>query len=239
MKNNKAFKLSLIVLAASTLACSAVSNLMATPTPVPTLTPVPTKTPLPTNTAQPGSGLFEETEFVRGGCLGTSSDEDVERFAEEGQFHMQVHTPNLIAWTICDEDAPIGDFTLEVDVTTVGGPDNNVAGLIFRYNEDTNEFYNFSIGADGYYVLTRDGYDYTDPIFLVEWNTSSAITQGKNTNHLKLEVVGDTFKYYVNDTLIGEVSDSSLEAGQVGVIVGTFDGGEVHISFDNLKVSQP
>jgi hypothetical protein len=239
MKNNKVFKLSLIVLAASTLACSAVSNLMATPTPLPTATPLPTKTPLPTNTAQPGSGLFEETEFVRGGCLGTSSDSDVERFAEEGQFHMQVNTANLIAWTICDEDAPIGDFTFEADVTTVAGPDNNVAGLVFRYNDDTNEFYNFSIGADGYYVLTKDGFDYTEPIFLVEWDTSSAITQGKSTNHLKVEVVGDTFKFYVNDTLIGEVSDSSLPAGEVGVIVGTFDVGEVHVSFDNLKVTQP
>ncbi len=239
MKNNKVFKLSLIVLAVGMLACSAVSNLMATPTPLPTFTPLPTKTPLPTNTPEPGSGLFEETEFVRGGCLGTSSDSDVERFAEEEQFHMQVNTSNLIAWAICDEDATVGDFTLEADVTTVGGPDNNVAGLIFRYNDDTNEFYNFSIGADGYYMLTKDGYDYTDPVFLVEWNTSSVITQGKNTNHLKVEVVGDTFKYYINDTLIGEVSDSSLSAGQVGFIVGTFDDANVHIAFDNLKVSQP
>jgi hypothetical protein len=239
-KNNKVFTISLIALTASTLACSAISNFVATPTPVPTVTPVSTVTPVPTITPQPGLSLFEETEFLRGGCFSTATDEDVERFDENGEFHMQVHTPNLIAWTICDEDPLDGDFVLEADVTTVEGPDNNVAGLVFRFNEDTNEFYNFSIGADGYYVLTKDGLEYTEPVFLVEWNTSSVINQGKTTNHLKVEVIGDTFKYYINDTLVGEVSDSSLPAGgQVGIISGTFDDGNVHVSFDNLKVSKP
>lgn len=237
MKTNKTFAIALGVLTASMLACSAVSNFVATPTP--TFTPVPTRTPFPTSTPETGNAFFEETEFVRGGCFSTSSDDDIDRFAEDGQFHMQVHSPNIIAWTICDEEAPIGDFTLEADVTTLEGPDNNVAGLVFRFDDNSNEFYSFSIGADGYYVLTKDGLDYTEPTYLVEWDTSSVIQQGKKTNHLKLEVVGDTFKYYVNDTLIGEVTDSTLGSGEIGLIVGTFDEGNVHIAFDNIKVSQP
>src|SRR5689334_15820677 len=204
MKTNKIFIISLCALTVSTLACSAVSNFVASPTPAPTFTAVPTFTPVPTDAPEGGIGLFEETEFLRGGCFSTASDADIDRFAEDGQFHMQVHSPNLIAWTICDEDAPIGDFVLEADITTLEGPDNNVAGLIFRYNDDTDEFYSFSIGADGYYVLTKDGLNYTEPTYLVEWDTSSVIQQGKKTNHLKVEVIGDTFKYYINDTLIGE-----------------------------------
>lgn len=237
MKNKSVISISLIAFALGTLACASVSSLIATPTPLPTLTPVPTNTPVPTPTS---ASFFEETEFTRAGCFGgDSTDDDVERFAEGGQFHMTVKTPNVIAWTICDKDIIKGDFILEADVTMVNGPDNNVFGLIFNYSESSKEFYNFSIGADGYYVLTKDGLNYTEPIFLVEWDTSSAINLGKNTNRLKLEVVGNNFKYYINDTLIGEVSDSSLGSGYIGFITGTFDEGNVHVSFDNVKVSKP
>jgi len=236
-KHENIVSISLVALALTTLACSAVSNFIATPTPLPTFTPIPTNTPIPTPVSE---SLIEETEFTRDGCFGgDSSDEDVERFAEDGQFHMTVKTPNLLAWTICDEDPVEGDFVLEADITTVGGPDNNVAGLIFNYNDVSKEFYNFSIGADGYYVLTKDGLNYTEPTFLVEWDTSSAINTGKTTNHLKVEVIGSNFKYYINDTLIGEISDVSLGAGQIGFIAGTFDDGNVHVSFDNVKVSRP
>lgn len=239
MKNKNIISISLVALALGTLACSAISNLVATPTPLPTFTPIPTNTPVPTPTPA-STSFFEETEFTRASCFGGDSiDEDVERFTENGQFHMNVKTANLLAWTICDEDPIQGDFILEADVTTVDGPENNVAGLIFNYNNDTKEFYNFSIGADGYYVFTKDGLNYTEPTFLVEWNTSSAITLGKSTNHLKLEVTGSNFKYYVNNTLIGEISDASLGSGHVGFIAGTFDDANVHVSFDNVKVSKP
>ncbi|MBL8079445.1 MAG: hypothetical protein JNM55_15880 [Anaerolineales bacterium] len=234
MKHKNMISISLIAVTLSMLACSSVSSLIATPTPLPTFTPIPTNTPVPS------ASVFEETEFTRASCFGgDSSDEDVERFSEGGQFHMTVKTPNLLAWTICDADPIQGDYILEADVTTVDGPDNNAAGLIFNYNDNTKEFYNFAIGADGYYVMTKDGLNYTEPTFLVEWNTSSAIQTGKSTNHIKLEVIGSTFKYYVNDTLVGEVSDSSLTNGQVGFLVGTFDDANVHISFDNVKISKP
>src|SRR5882757_3691153 len=121
MKNKKVFSISLIALAASMLACSAVSNLMATPTPVPTFTPRPTNTPAATNTPEAGLSLFEESEFLRGGCFSTTSAENVKRYEQDGQFHMEVNTPNLIAWTICDQDPIEGDFVFEGDVTTVSG----------------------------------------------------------------------------------------------------------------------
>lgn len=234
MRNHKLFTVALVMLVVSTLACASINNIISTPTPVPTFTPIPTNTPVPS------ASLFEETEFTRASCFGADSiDDDVERFSEGGQFHMKVITSNLIAWTICDQDPIEGDFVLEADVTTVDGPDNNAAGLVFNYNDLTKEFYSFSIGADGYYVFTKDGLNYTEPTFLVEWSTSPVINQGKTTNHLKLEVVDTNFKYYINDTLIGEVSDPSLGSGQIGFFAGTLDDGNIHVAFDNVKISRP
>lgn len=87
--------------------------------------------------------------------------------------------------------------------------------------------------------MTKDGLNYTEPTFLVEWNTSSAIQTGKSTNHIKLEVTGNTFKYYVNDTLVGEVSDFELNERTSWFSCGAFDDANVHISFDNVKISKP
>jgi hypothetical protein len=233
MKQTKKILFPIAILLVFSLACSAVSSLIATPTPVPTFTPVPTNTP------EPSDVLFEEAEFDSSGCFVFSSDQDVERFSEGGAYHMKINTPKYIAWSVCDTVPITGDFIFEADVTTVDGPLGNAAGLIFRYNVSTDEFYNFAVGADGYYVFTKDGYNYTEPVFLADWNTSPSIAQGKTTNHLKLEVIGGNFKFYVNDTKLGETSDSSLGDGYIGFFASAFDEGNVHVSFDNVRVTVP
>ncbi len=232
MKSSRTILLPVIILILGSLACSSISNFMATPTPVPTFTPVPSPTPIPSD------AFFEEADFERSSCFTTDSDSDVERFVENGEFHMKINTPNLIAWTVCTElDLP-SDFTLEVDVTHEEGTDNNLFGVLFRYDLSDDDFYNFAIGADGFYVMTLDGYSRTDVTYLVEWDESPVISQGKTTNHLKLVVNGDHIEYFINDQRIGEVSNSELSGGAVGFVVGTFDDGGVHVSFDNLKVTE-
>ncbi len=235
MKSNKPLLFAVILLALGTLACSAVSSFVATPTPVPTFTPVPTSTPLPSPTP---SSLFEESVFDRASCFATNKTDDVERYVENEEFHMLVKTPSIIAWTVCEGEV-LSDFVLDVDATTVGGPENNAFGVVFRYNEGTDEFYNFSISADGYYVMTLDGFNYEEPQFIVDWNTSSAIKTGYQTNHLKVVAIGDTIEFYVNDQLLGEASNSALNSGSFGFFISSFDEGDVHVKFDNLTVSRP
>src|SRR5688500_5917323 len=198
MKNPRTIVLPAMILMAGMLACSAVSNLIATPTPIPTSTPLPTPTPVP------GETVLHETEFADSSCFETGGDSEVERYVEDGQFHMKVKTPNLIAWTLCDDLELSSDLILEMDATQVEGPENNVFGLIFRYDLASDEFYNFSIGSDGYYVLTLDGLNLSEPQYIVDWDTSSAIAPGSATNHLKVVVVGDSIEYFVNDQLIGQ-----------------------------------
>lgn len=239
MKNFKVISFSMLLLA-TMLACSAVSGLVATPTPAPTNTPLPTSTPLPTLTPLPSPTpdliLFEDTEFTN--SCSTENTKDVERFTENGQFNMRVIPPSFVGWAECTK-VEFTDFILEADATQVGGPDNNIYGLLFRYGLDAKEFYTFAISGDGYYVFAIDGPDRTEPQLIAEWTKSPAINLGAQTNHLKVIAVGDNIKYYVNDQLLGESQDGTLDAGTVGFFVGSIDEGDVQISFDNLKVSKP
>jgi hypothetical protein len=233
MKNYRIISFSMLLLV-TMLACSTVSNIVATPTPVPTNTPLPSPTPVPS--ATPASVLFEDSEFTNS-CI-TTSTTDVERFVENGQFNMRVITPSFVSWTECTK-VEYKDFVVEVDASQVSGPDNNTYGIIFRYGLDTNEFYTFSISGDGYYVLAIDGADREGPEMIVDWTQSSAIKQGVQTNHLKVVAIGENIQYYVNDQLLGETQNSNLSTGTIGFFAGALDEGNVLVSFDNLKISNP
>jgi hypothetical protein len=235
MKSSKIVSFSMLLLT-TMFACSSLSTLEATPTPVPTSTPLPSPTLIPTPSPTPYPILFEDGEFTNS-CV-VESTNDVERFVENGQFNMRVLTPLFVAWTKCTQ-VEYTDFIMEVDATQVSGPDNNTYGIIFRYGLDAKEFYAFLISGDGFYVFTVDGADRDEPELLVNWTESSAIKQGAQTNHIKVMAVGGNMKYYVNDQFLGEVQDSRFSTGIVGFFAGTLEEGGVQVSFDNLKISQP
>jgi hypothetical protein len=215
MKTQKLIFFSILLLV-TMLACTTITNLASQPT--------------------PSRVVFEESEFVD--SCNTESTTDVERFVENGQFLMRVTNSSYIGWTECTE-IEYADFILEADATQVSGPNNNAYGVILRYGLQSDEFYAFMVSGDGFYAFTVDGANHTDPEFLAEWAESSAIRQGAQTNRLKVSAVGPGMKFYVNDQLLGEVQDSRFTTGTVGFLVGTIDEGNVTVSFDNLRISEP
>jgi hypothetical protein len=235
MKRTRAPLFSLLVLV-TMLACSAVSNFMATPTAVPTTTPVPTFTALPLPTITPNAVLFEDGEFTN--SCNTESTADVERFVENGQFNMHVKTAKYVGWTECTR-VEFSDVVVEVDATQVDGPNNNIYGILFRYGLEDDEFYVFAVNGDGFYTLVIDGAEHTEPDIITDWTEASIINKGQVTNRLKVAAIGGNIEYYVNDQLLGEAQDFRLMSGTVGFFVGSIEEGGVRVSFDNLKISKP
>lgn len=233
MKHTRMILFSLLLLT-TMLACSVVSNLMATTTPVPTVTPIPTITAMPSIPSP--SVFFEDSEFTN--SCSTESTSDVERFVENGQFHMLVKTPKYLGWTECTK-VEFSDLILEVDATQVAGSNNNMYGAIFRYGLEDDEFYVFAINGEGSYTLTIDGVEHTEPEIIVDWTAASAIHQGQQTNSIKVVAIGGKIQYYINDQLLGEVQNERLTSGTIGFFAGSIDEGGIHVSFDNLKISKP
>jgi hypothetical protein len=112
-------------------------------------------------------------------------------------------------------------------------------GVLFRYGLESDDFYVFSITADGFYMLAIDGAKHDEPDIVVDWTESSAINKGQLTNHIKVVAIGSTIQYYVNDQLLGEAQDSRLTSGTVGFFAGSTEEGNVKVAFDNLKISKP
>jgi hypothetical protein len=142
--------------------------------------------------------------------------------------------------------------------------------LLFRPSASSAEgYYMFLISADGYYSLWQaaESPDGTQARRVSAWIASDLINQGLNaSNDLRVLAVGDTFRFYINGTLVplclpndpnaqstysggqcigGRMVEAWVNAdfavGQIGLVAqSTLSGGSgVVVEFDNLRIFSP
>ena len=165
----------------------------------------------------------------------TVNDPAVKINYQDGALQFMIPELDTLAWSV-SKDKRFGDFVLDVDATQVEGPNDNSYGVIFRYVDDRN-FYRLDISGDGYFAVFK----YKDGKWtkLQDYTETPAVKQGAATNHLQVIAKGNQFTFNVNDQLVKIFSDSDFANGNVGVTAGAlFDNADVHIAFDNLRVSE-
>ncbi len=200
-------------------------------------TPTPAAVPVAVTPWPTGKVLLQDDFSDPDSGWPSSSSEDSVVGYRNGQYRIDVKSPNWETWAYAGED--FGDVIVEVDITKVRGDDTSDFGVLCRY-QDKDHAYQFAIGADGYYQIFR--WEPGDEKMLLgdgEWLSSKAIRQGNATNHLRAECVGNTLALYVNGTLIGVVHDDAYTHGDIALAVGTYDHGGTDIRFDNLVVYAP
>ncbi len=154
---------------------------------------------------------------------------------QDGALQFMIPELDTLAWSV-PKDKRFGDFVLDVDAIQVAGPNDNSYGVIFRYVDDRN-FYRLDISGDGYFAVFK----YKDGKWtkVQDYTESAAVKQGSATNHLQVIAKGNQFTFNVNDQLVKTFSDGDFPNGNIGVTAGAlFDTAEVHIAFDNLRVSE-
>lgn len=155
----------------------------------------------------------------------------------EGAYRIQVSQPKRTLWA--NPKLFFNDLRIEADVTKAEGSDNNVIGLICRYQDEAN-FYAFFISSDGYYGITKviEG---TGPNLLGtdKMAASEVIKKGNATNHLQGECVANKLTLYVNGQMLTSVEDIDLDSGDIGLLAGNFGDSNLDVHFDNLVVSSP
>jgi hypothetical protein len=186
--------------------------------------------------AEPGSVLFQD-DFAR-----PSSGWDRYRDSayssdfHEGAYRIEVITPGTWAWST--PRLSLRDVRVEVDARKVSGPDDNVFGILCRYQNASN-YLVFLVSSDGYVGIgmRRDGAN-----TLVSGESlllRDAVLQGNTLNHLRADCVGEDLRLFVNGLPVVEAQSSVWSEGDVGLIAGTYEQGEVVIAFDNFSVLQP
>jgi hypothetical protein len=129
----------------------------------------------------------------------------------------------------------IRNSTINVDTQMMGGPDNNLYGLICRYQDDAN-YYAFLISSDGYYAILKNVAGARTILSSDSFEPSEFIQIGQKNNHLRADCNGKTLTFYVNWEKLSEVRDIDLSSGDTGVIAGTLSEPGTDIKFDNFIV---
>ncbi len=179
---------------------------------------------------------YEET-FDEPGTWRTESDSEVKGEIQNGVYDFHVIADELTTWTTAGQN--FSDGVYEVEATQVGGPNNNAFGMLFRVDDNNDNFYAFLISGDGYAWVGRyeDGLA-GDTILRDWWIESPAIIKGNDvTNKLRVEAESGNMKFFINDQEIGRVTDNSFTSGDVGLMVRSLGRGDVHVQFDNFTVN--
>ena len=245
MKTNRfsLFALILLVIVFAQLGNPTLSPVLHSESPTPTGTPsIPAATqtattaPTPTVTPTPQAEyLFNREVFPS--CMTSQVEDGFRSYSLGAKLDMEISTSEY-EYIICDE-REFSDFVMEADITLVDATPANVkTTFIFRhilveeYEKDlefgltnglANLFYYDSSQDDAWTTLI----DYTPvPVF----NETSS-------NHLKVMAIGDTYIFFVNGAFIGQVQDSHLSSGSVGVALTNWATEQTqHVVYENLAL---
>jgi len=218
MKLRFLFPLSAILL--TSLACQAVNSA------------------LPSGEGRPEDVLFQDDFSDPSSGWDRVSDEDGVTDYDEGSYRILVNTTNTDLWSNPDLDFDFTDTSIFVDATVSGGDEDNDFGLICRYQDDQN-FYFFVISSDGYYGIGKVSDNVQQLVGMESMPPSEVIRQGKLTNQLQADCIGNTLRLYVNDTLLAETQDTDFTSGNVGLMAGSFANPGTDVHFDNFVVREP
>ncbi len=184
----------------------------------------------------PGDILFED-DFSTGEHRWTSfANEGGVMGYDAGGFRFFIRDAGVNYWTTPGQN--YNDARVDVDVLQYSGPLSNRMGLICRHQDDQN-FYFFVISADGYYAIGKTKAGEQSLLGQEAMRYSDAIKKGVAINHLRADCHGNTLRFYINESLIAFVEDFDFTSGDVGLLAGTFEEGDLDLLFDDFVVMQP
>lgn len=155
---------------------------------------------------------------------------------EQSGFRLWAKVPNYQFWSV--PGLNFKDVLIYTRAIRQAGPDNNIYGVLCRYQDEKN-YYAFVIGSDGYYGIFRNLEGDQTLIDQDHMDFSEAIHQGWDANEIQAICKGEQLVLIVNGTILLQVQDSSLSYGDVGLIVGNFSEPGVDVLFDDFIVVKP
>jgi hypothetical protein len=185
---------------------------------------------------EPGSVLFQD-DFSRpeSGWDHYQDDHYISDYHQDG-YQIEIIEPNILAWAT--PGLSFDDSLIMVEAARNHGPADNAFGLICRY-QDPDNFYFFLISSDGFAGIGRRLAGERQLLSDEHMLPSEAILPGRQPNLILASCVGPRLELYVNGQFVAGVDDDTWAAGDVGLIAGSYDTGQVTIQFDNFSVQQP
>jgi serine/threonine protein kinase len=203
---------------------------------LPGLSPEQTRTISPTRTAgDPGSlenSILFADDFTDPGS-GWPSVQNAQGsygYQPDG-YHIFVNAIDQALWAKTNRED--GNVSIYVDAAPVTPDANGYFGLLCRVQDNQN-FYYFVIQNNGNYTMGKFKNGEFQPFS--NWMQSGAIRQGNQTNRLESECLGNKLRFYVNNILLGEMTDADFGSGFSGVIAAALNAQGFEARFNNFLI---
>lgn len=180
--------------------------------------------------------LFQDDFSVLGGKWSRVRDATGITDYDQGGYRIQVLQPDAQFWS--HPGLKVQDVRLEVEARTLGGPEENLYGLICRYQDDQN-FYFFLTGDDGFFVVGKNKNGEHSFIGMDAFGYHPALQETRDVRVLRVDCIGDSLTLTVNTIPIVTVQDPDFLHGDVGLMAGTFEVPGTDVLFDNFVVQKP
>ena len=126
------------------------------------------------------------------------------------------------------------DFELIVDARRLEGPEDGEYGVRFR--DDGENYLEFLISDLGSFTISI-WYEQNLDYYYVD-NPTPMIEPG-GVNRLTVVGVGNSFAFFINGLLVGEIVEELLPLGSFALVAAANDAGQAVLEFDNFKVRTP
>ena len=160
------------------------------------------------------------------------NDQNVELAVTNGDYIFN-HKRNERGWnsTIDKYFDTSRNFSITAQIKKVSGVLNNGFGIIFgrKDNDNQNQFF---ISGDGSFIIkkTENGKD----TYEKNWTKSSYIKTGNGVyNYLKVDRVGNTLKFYINDNWVHTSYSVNMFGTRTGFIV--FNNQKIAVGYLSMK----
>lgn len=183
-----------------------------------------------------GSVLFQDDFSRRSSGWPTRSTEQAILDYEQDHYSMLVLAPDTSQWSTPGLD--VGPVRIEADALHLGGPDNNIFGLVCRYRDDDN-FTFLVASSDGFAGIGEYRQGERRLLSGGALLPAEPIAPRGYSNHLTAECLDDILRLYVNGRLVAEAPADGPASGDIGLITGTYAEPGVQVVFDSFSALVP
>lgn len=188
------------------------------------------------------TSLFDNNPYLETfdevGSWGVGNTKQSEGQVKDGVYELHVKDNHGVYYATAGENFANGTYIVEA--TQIDGPLNNGYGLVFRVDENNDNFYAFEISGDGYvWIGYCSNLCLDESVALVggDWFRSPAVKSGLlETNRLRIVAEDSNMTFFVNGVEVGRTTDPRLSNGDIGVMVEALGERGVRVAFDNIEV---
>lgn len=125
------------------------------------------------------------------------------------------------------------NFVLDTQARWIGGALGGVYGLFFGYQNES-DFYAFTISNDGWYRISHIQDDVAQ---VLDEHLNIAVHPGGENNRFRLEVNGQTMRFFINDTYLVDITDPNWRRGDIMLVAQKAEDADNYlVAFEDISV---